>query len=341
VLTGFPKADYVARSRVVESLQEAVVVVDWKSKILDANVTAEGLFGWTTRDVIGTPLDTAVDGFDGIDLSTGTTGVVSLQTTKGRRQFQYTVSDVERDTGDSDGEPVARTIVFRDVTDQRTREQRLSVLNRVLRHNTRNKLDVILAHADYVEDDTHRTAIQHSARELASIGRKAREAEAVMTDSVSAPSTVDIAAVAHEVVTTARDDYPDSSISVTAPEQLQLTSYQAVVRRLMTELVENAIVHSDDPARVEVEVETTADDIPQLRITDDGPGIPDRERDLLTESGETQLEHGLGVGLWFVNWAVSQLGAELEFQSTDTTGTTVVVRFHANGEPIPQEPDGG
>ena len=328
VLTGFPKADYVARSRVVESLQEAVVVVDWEANILDANVTAEGLFGWATRDVIGTPVNAAVDGFDVTNLSAGTTEVVSLQTTKGRRQYQYTVSDVERDTSDSDEEPVARTIVFRDVTDQRTREQRLSVLNRVLRHNARNKLDVILAHADHVEDDTHRTAIQDSASELASVSRKAREAEAVMTDSVSAPSTVDIAAVAHEVAATARDDYPDSSISVTAPERLQLTSYRTVVRRLMTELVENAIVHSDDPARVDIEVETTADDIPQLRIADNGPGIPDRERDLLTESSETQLEHGLGVGLWFVNWAVSQLGAELEFQSTGTTGTTVVVRFY-------------
>ncbi|TKX68647.1 ATP-binding protein [Halorubrum sp. SP9] len=340
VLTGFPKADYVARSRVVESLQEAVVVVDWESNILDANETAEGLFGWTTRDVIGTPLNAAVDGFDATNLSAGTTEVVSLRTTKGRRQFQYTVSDVERDTSDSDEEPVARTVVFRDVTDQRTREQRLSVLNRVLRHNARNKLDVILAHADHVEDDTHRTAIRDSASELASVSRKAREAEAVMTDSVSAPSTVDIAAVAHEVAATARDDYPDSSISVTAPERLQLTSYRTVVRRLMTELVENAIVHSDDPARVDIEVETTADDVPQLRIADNGPGIPDRERELLTESSETQLEHGLGVGLWFVNWAVSQLGAELEFQSTGTTGTTVVVRFHRNRESMPQDSDG-
>ncbi|RLM49228.1 ATP-binding protein [Halorubrum sp. Atlit-28R] len=340
VLTGFPKADYVARSRVVESLQEAVVVVDWEANILDANVTAEGLFGWATRDVIGTPLNVAVDGFDGIDLSAGTTEVVSLQTTKGRRQFQYTVSDVERHAGDSDEEPVAWTIVFRDVTDQRTREQRLSVLNRVLRHNVRNKLDVILAHADHVEDDTHRTVIQNSASELASVSRKAREAEAVMTDSVSAPSTVNIAAVAHEVAATARDDYPDSSISVTAPERLQLTSYRTVVRRLMTELVENAIVHSDDPARVDIEVETTTDEIPQLRIADNGSGIPDRERELLTESNETQLEHGLGVGLWFVNWAVSQLGAELEFQSTGTTGTTVIVRFHRNSESMRQDSDG-
>ncbi|ELZ43082.1 putative PAS/PAC sensing his kinase [Halorubrum californiense DSM 19288] len=327
VLTGFPKADYVARSRVVESLQEAVIVVDWEANILDANVRAEEVFGWTTRNMIGTPLDAAVDGITGVDLSAGSTELVSLQTTKGRRQFQFTVSDVERNTSDSDSEPVARTVVFRDVTDQRTREQRLAVLNRVLRHNTRNKLDVILAHADHIEGDTHRTAIQNSAADLASVSRKARETEAVMTDSVGAPSTVDIAAVAHEVATTVREDYPDANISVTAPERLQLTTYRTVARRLMTELVENAIVHSDDPVRVDVELQHTTEGDPQLRVADNGPGIPDRERELLTEPSETQIKHGLGVGLWFVNWAVSQLGAELAFQSAGTTGTTVVVQF--------------
>ena len=329
VLTGFPKADYVARSRVVESLQEAVVVVDWDTHILDANATAEDLFGWSTREVIGTSLPAAVDGIDGADLSSGRTDTTSLQTTRGRRQFQFTVSDVETEGTEGGGESVARTIVFRDVTDQRTREQRLSVLNRVLRHNARNKLDVILAHADHVESDEHRTAIRRSATDLASVSRKARNAEAAMTDSVGAPSEVDLAAVVREVAATTREDYPESDVSVTAPEQLQFTSYRTIVRRLASELVENAIVHSDDPTRVDIEAEMTADGVPQLSVTDNGPGIPDRERDLMTTPSETQLEHGLGVGLWFVNWAVSQLGAELEFRSTGETGTTVVVRFYS------------
>jgi PAS domain S-box-containing protein len=341
VLTGFPKAEYVARSRVVQSLREAVVVVDWNANVLDANATAEDLFGWSTREVVGTPLASAVEGMDGDDLSAGSPDSVSLRTTKGRRRFQFTVSDVEREAGEGGGEPIARTIVFRDVTDRRTREQRLSVLNRVLRHNARNKLDVILAHADRIESDEHRTAIRNSATDLASVSRKARSAEAVMADSSGAVSTVDVAAVAREVADTVHEDHPESSVSVTAPDRLRLTASRTVVRRLVTELVENAVVHSADPARVDVDVDASADDVPELRVTDDGPGIPERERDLLTEPSETQLEHGLGVGLWFVNWAVSRLGAELEFESADATGTTVVVRFHRTDEPAAEgSPDG-
>ena len=73
---------------------------------------------------------------------------------------------------------------------------------------------------------------------------------------------------------------------------------------------------------------TTADGTPRLCVADNGPGVPDRERELLTGAGETQLEHGLGVGLWFVNWAVNQLGAELEFEQANAEGTVVVVRFY-------------
>ncbi len=328
VLTGFPKADYVARSRVVEALQEAVVVVDWDGHILDANATAEDLFDQSTREMIGAPMMSIVDGINDVDLSPGTTDTVTLRTTRGRRQFQFSVSTVEGDDADSGGTPVARAVLLRDVTDQRTREQRLSVLNRVLRHNVRNKLDVILAHADHVDDEIHRTAIRDSATDLSSISRKARDAEAVMTDSNGPPSPVDLTAVAKEVATTAREDHPESNVSVDAPENLQITTHRTIVRRLVVELIENAIVHSTDPVRVDIEVSTTTDGTPQLRVTDTGPGIPDRERELLTRAGETQLEHGLGVGLWFVNWAVNQLGAELEFEQASDEGTVVVVHFH-------------
>ncbi len=328
VLIGFPKADYVARSRVFEELQEAVFVVDWDGHILDTNSTAENLFDSSTQRMIGTSIRSVVEGMSGADLSTGTTGTVTLRTSKGRRRFQYTVSAVGAEGGDRDSPPVARTILLRDITDERTREQRLSVLNRVLRHNVQNKLDVILAHSDRIEDDTHRTAIQESADDLLSISQKARDAEAVMTDTVGSPSRIDLVTVVRTVARNTRDEHPETEISVSAPERLQLVSHRTIVQRLAAELVENAIVHSAAPGRVEIEVDTATDGTPRLRVGDNGPGIPDRERDLLTGTGETQHRHGLGVGLWFVNWAVSQLGAELEFERANSEGTVVVVEFH-------------
>lgn len=67
-------------------------------------------------------------------------------------------------------------------------------------------------------------------------------------------------------------------------------------------------------------------------VTDDGPGIPERERTVLDSGTETQLEHGRGIGLWFVNWAVTRLGGELEFARNDPTGSVVTVRLYDTAE---------
>ena len=227
--------------------------------------------------------------------------------------------------------------MLRDVTDQQTREQRLAVLNRVLRHNVRNKLDVILAHADHVEDETRREAIRESATVLASLSRKARDAEAVMTESIGAPEPIDLAAVAAEVAEEYRREHPDAEISVDAADRVLIDSHRPVLRRLLAELVENAVTHATDPT-VSIAARSAPDGAAELVVRDNGPGIPDREREILAGEAETQLEHGLGIGLWFVNWAVRQLGGDLSFAGNEPEGTAVTVRLYgADGRQIDRD----
>ncbi|WP_276257936.1 ATP-binding protein [Haloglomus litoreum] len=332
VLTGFPKADHVARSRVVEDLQEAVVVIDWDGRILDANDTTARLFDRDPGALVGTPIESVADGIAGHDLSAGATGTVGLRTTRGRRRFQFSVSAVGSRTAeeDRDGDPVARAVLFRDVTERRTREQRLTVLNRVLRHNVRNELDIVLAHADRIDDPDLRRAIRGSATDLVDLSDRAREAEELMSTSVASPARVDLADVAATVVEQYRDGDHDGEISVDCPDALVLRSHRRVLERVVSELVDNALAHAGPSPHVEIIVRAR-EGAAELTVADDGPGIPERERRLLEAGDETPLEHGRGIGLWFVNWAVTQLGAELEFGENDPRGSRVTVRLHGVG----------
>jgi signal transduction histidine kinase len=328
VMTGFPKSNYVARTRVVEALQEAVVVLDWDDAVIDANATAERLFDRTTSAMTGESVRTVADGLEGADLSAGTTDTVTLRTTEGRRQFQFSVSAVGG-ASDEERRPVARAVVFRDVTDQRTREQRLAVLNRILRHNVRNELDVVLAHADRIEDERVRAGVRDSATDLVALSEKARAAEEVMTASTDSPAAVDLVAVAGAVVEEYRGSEFDGDVSLGAPDELAVRSHRAVVRQVLSELVENALAHSESPdPRVEVRVREGTDATAELSVADDGPGIPERERAVVTGGREDQLEHGQGIGLWFVTWAVTQLGGDLAFDENDPEGTVVTVRLY-------------
>jgi len=326
VTTGFPKADYVARTRVVETLQEAVLVLDWDGHVLDLNETATELFGVTASGTIGEPARSVVDGLDHSDLTPGSTGTVSLQTSKGRRQFQFSVSAV---TGSPDEDSaLARTVLLRDVTGQQTRQQRLSVLNRILRHNVRNDLDAVLAYTDLVDDEEVRAGIRSNVTDTLQLSAKAREAEDVMTAVTDAPEPVELADVALSVADRLRSEHP-GEVSVDCPDEPEVVSHRSIVRRVLAELVENALVHSDgDPPRVEVTVRHGTDAGAELVVADDGPGLPEREREILASGTETQLKHGQGIGLWFVNWAVTQLGGELEFDRNDSAGSAVTVRLH-------------
>jgi signal transduction histidine kinase len=330
VLTGFPTTNDIARNRVVEGLQEAVIVLDWENHVLDANTATTALFDVSTPATNSVALGSFIDELEDRDLSAGTTGTASLQTTKGVRRFQYSVSAVQHmgTAGQDDTEPVARTLVLRDVTDRETREQRLSVLNRVLRHNVRNKLDIILARADLVADDELRQGIRESATDLLALSNKARDAEAMMMDSTESPDPVDVSAVIRSVAEEFRTEAPDAKISVTCPDELTISSHRSILDNVLTELVDNAVTHSNDEPTVDISASRVSDGAVEVSVADDGPGIPERERQILADGTETQLEHANGIGLWLVNWAVVQLGGDLSFAENDPKGSVVTVRLY-------------
>ncbi len=330
LLSKFPASESVARRRVVKALQEAVVVVNWEGYVIDVNETTTTVLGRPAESLIGSALTSVIDDIQATDLSAGSTGLVSLETTQGRRQFQYSVSGVgAADNGTTgSGDRGTRAIVFRDVTDQQTQQERLAVLNRILRHNVRNRLDIVLAHAEHIPDETSRMQVRDSARELIELSTKAREAEKVMQASTDPPEQIDVVAVVEDTVEQHRTETSAAKIVLDCPETLLISSHPDVITQLLSELVENALSHTEQSTpHVEITVRPYDEATVEIIIADNGPGIPDREKAVLADGAETQLQHGRGVGLWFVKWAVTQLGGELLLDDNDPTGSIVTVRI--------------
>jgi signal transduction histidine kinase len=221
-------------------------------------------------------------------------------------------------------------VVLRDVTGRVTRQQRLTVLNRILRHNVRNDLDAALAYAEHVTDDEIRAGITENLNETLALASKARDAEDAMHSVTDTPQPVHLAEVAASVADQFREQNDDNTVSVECVDDPVLQSHRAVIRRVLVELVENAVVHSDEPVTVDIVVRGGGDGGASVAVADDGPGIPERERAVLASGTETQLEHGHGIGLWFVTWAVTRLGGTVEFDENQPSGSVVTVRFGAS-----------
>jgi signal transduction histidine kinase len=97
-------------------------------------------------------------------------------------------------------------------------------------------------------------------------------------------------------------------------------------------LLNNAIEHNDaERPSVRVSVEPTDGDgrYVRIRVADNGPGIPEAEREVLREGTETPLEHGSGLGLWIVYWIATMSGGDITFEENDGRGSVVTLALQS------------
>ncbi|MEF8872926.1 MAG: PAS domain S-box protein [Haloarculaceae archaeon] len=219
-----------------------------------------------------------------------------------------------------------------DITERKEREQQLRVLDRVLRHNLNNALNVIQARAEVIESDappqfaTDAVDIVKKTNELVALVDKERAVTRVLL-SDAPRQRLDVTELIGRVVKGIQPDYPDATITSDLPEGVTAEG-TTQLNRAVTELLENALVHSDNPSpEVTVSVAQETETV-SIAVKDDGPGIPEMERKVLL--GEEELEplyHGSGLGLWLVYWIVRQSGGTLQFSDNDPSGSVVTIEL--------------
>lgn len=241
--------------------------------------------------------------------------------------------------------------VIRDITDQKVKDQRLMVLNRVLRHNIRNSLGVVIGNAEILGEDLAALApleahlaekagfsledaydslsrIHRNAKQLAKMADDARRlSQALEHGRVRYYVAVDplVNRLADEV----RESHPEATVRVdeaTAGVRANTESLEMVLR----EVFENAIQHTTDGTpTVEVDTYMPDDERVSIRVADTGPGIPAMEREVLERGLEEPLMHGRGTGLWMVNWLLTQLGGSVAIEDNTPSGSIVTLTLPA------------
>lgn len=326
-----PAARRAGDRAAIDDLGSAVLILDDEHRIINSNEEARGLLADGDQDLLGSRLTDVLDGID----PTGTEQTVSIRAEGKRREYAVTTSTLE----DSVGNDIGHSLVFQDITQEKQREQRLSVLNRVLRHNLRNDLTVVqgnvtMAKERVATDDLRgflETA-EEKTQGVIELGEKARTIESVLDTEESSPEPVHIREMLEEIRDDLLEDWPESQVVIQVPADLQIRADRELLKPIFENIIENALEHNDaaDPlAEVGmVESEETAE-AATFEIRDNGPGIPDHERRTIEAGGETALEHGSGIGLWVAKWGVDSLGGELTF-TADETGTTVRIMIPIN-----------
>lgn len=288
-------------------------------------------FGVDRDGVVGTPLATVLPDYDPDESPERLAGAAPGETVTAevdhtvagdRRRFRFSGVSFRAD------DRVRAFGVYTDVTDARRRERYFRVVARVLRHNLRNELNVLLSHADRIRAESPDGSVAAETAEriasvvddLAALSEDAHDlARVVEGGERVSRATVDLAALGRSAAAAAggpvETDLPDRLDSVADPR----------IDRAVAEVVENALEHAPDGGP---RIEAVEDgDWVGLRVVDDGPGIPETERAVIAGEREiTQTDHASGLGLWLARWLVEDAGGRLEFESPES-GTSVALWF--------------
>jgi len=230
--------------------------------------------------------------------------------------------------------------IYTDITDRQRRERYFRVVNRILRHNLRNELNVVFGFASEIASDAddeqvvdYAQRIETTGKRLADLAEGAAGIRRVVEEGiVSDPTPVSVGRVAAAVRAEYAERFPEARIDVSVRDDVAVRGDDRL-EEAIGHLVENAVVHSrGDAARVAI----TADRHPEagivaVHVADDGPGVPDGVRGVITGEMEvTQLTHNTGIGLWLVAWIAEAYGGEIAFgPGIDGEGTTVTLRLPA------------
>lgn len=314
-----PATERIGVEQAFDDLDVGVVVTNEDGTVLRANAAfAEG-FDQTVRSLVNESIEGALDEFD--------LGRASLPTTVQNRGRTYRLS--ESQVTDDAGVVVGYSLLLIDVTERDEREQRIDVLNRILRHNLRNKLSVVNGNVNMLKmesDGTKRDRlekIEGAAESLMTIGEKARAYEKAIREE-SDTERIDIAQFVHNTVGhVQKRTEPTATVETDVGTGLTVETNERLLHLVVSNLLENAIVHNDTPSpHVQITASQTGDAV-ELTVTDDGPGISPAELEMLEGGEETALTHGSGIGLWIIKWSAERIEGSIDFEVTND-GTSVV-----------------
>ncbi|SFR42667.1 sensor histidine kinase [Halogeometricum limi] len=250
----------------------------------------------------------------------------------------FSITPVTNETG----EVVLLVPEGRDITDRKQRErelrrerERLEFMNRILRHNLLNGLNVVSARAEILEDfvddpgRTHLSTVRSRVEEMVDLVETMRSfTKAIVHSEAHELDAKPLGKILVRELERIDDDYDRAVVSVDGPIPDVDVLADDLLDQVFENVLTNAVQHNDKAVpRVAVAVRQTGDEV-TVSVEDNGPGVPDEEKRHIVEKGVEGLSTpGSGFGLYLVKELVDSYGGRIDVSDNTPEGAVFTITF--------------
>lgn len=348
---------------ILDTARDAIICIDRRGEVTLFNRAAEAIFGYSAEEVLGrnvrmlmpSPYQEEHDGYLAGYHATGTPKAIGrIREVQAQRRsgeiFPIELSVSEARVADQ----VIYSAFIRDVSERRAMENALNEARRLAEqrerladigaitarivHDLGNPLAGLSMQAQLIHRRVTRNP-ERPGRDLASAAERivseVRRLDGLVKDFLdfARQQRLDVRTIAlppflqrvidlWEPVAAAREI--DLTLAI-APDLTEFSGDEEKLRRVLDNLVKNAVEAIDQgPGRVAVEVRR-ADERIRFTVSDDGPGVPERVE--MFKLFETTKRNGSGLGLSISKQIVLAHGGNIGFERLAPNGTAFHVEI--------------
>ncbi|WP_049934451.1 sensor histidine kinase [Haloplanus natans] len=215
---------------------------------------------------------------------------------------------------------------------EQTNEE-LETLNRILRHDIRNDVVVMSRLGAELEQHVDKDGAElleqllDRGEHIRNLTTGLRDLMRTVLDETCDLRPVRLDATLESEVRDITRSYEDAVVTIEDVPRVHVQANQ-MLSSVFRNLLENAILHNDSEIpEVTVSAQERTDRV-EVRISDNGPGVPEDIREDIFGKGEKGLDSkGTGIGLYLVTQLLDDYGGEAWIEDNDPTGATFVVEL--------------
>ncbi|MXR52455.1 PAS domain S-box protein [Halovenus sp. WSH3] len=316
----------------IEETSDIISVVDEDGTVLYQSPNSEHVKGWSRKELLGENIldyihpddrERVTDAFRALSNGDDVEEEVEfrLEQKNGEWIWLATTGTVPDPDSPIDGYiTTSRNITERKETEQKLKSQRddLELLNQVVRHDIRNDLQVVSTYAELLEEHVdeagqkHLERLKESNEQAAELTITARDLTDVILRSEVELEPVPLKSVIDSEISEIQPAHADATFTVDQSLTELSVLADEMLNTVFRNLLKNAVQHNDkEQPEVRITAEEDGDTV-LVRVRDNGPGVPDSQKETIFGKEEKGLEsEGTGIGLYLVREIVTGYGGEI------------------------------